>query len=312
MKVAYLFPGQGAQYVGMGRELYDVSPAARDVFDLADRVLDVPISQLCFEGPEEELVQTKNCQIAIYVTSIAAWQALEALDLGFQPVAATGLSLGEIPALVVCGAMSVEEGLLLVQTRAKLMDEAAKRSPGTMASIVGLDRDAVTALAAETGCVVANLNSAVQSVISGTAETVAAGMEAATAAGAKRAVQLQVSGAFHSPLMASATPGFREALKQANVQPTQLSCISNVTARPEDTPEEIRSNLAVQMETQVLWEDSMRYLLDQGIQTYIELGPGKVLKGLMRRIDKAATVYNVEGADDLTALREAMATAHSE
>jgi len=302
-RIAVLFPGQGAQYVGMAKSLYDAHDAARRVVDTANDVLGFDLRALMFDGPEDELTQTKNSQPAIYVASVAAWRVLTERCPRLAPAAFAGLSLGEYTALHAAGSFSYEDGLRLVRRRGEAMQEAAERSTGTMASIIGLDEATVRRVVAEankTGLVnVANINCPGQIVVSGSPEGVRAAVEGAKASGAGRAIELKVSGAFHSRLMEPARKKLAAALAETDVRPPAVTVIHNVTAAAAETPDSIRTHLADQCTSSVLWQASIERLVRHGVTTFIEAGPGKVLQGLLRRINREATGLGVEDAESL-------------
>jgi len=305
-KTGYLFAGQGAQYAGMGKDLYDNFPESKKVFDQADEILGFSVSELCFEGPEEELKQTRNCQPAIVTMSVAAWEAFKAVT-GHKIEAgsfAAGLSLGEYTALVVSGALRFEDAVSLVKLRGEFMEEDAVKNPGKMLSIIGLNLEAVRKICLETDTQIANINCPGQIVISGGFSEIQNAAGAAQTAGARRAIMLEVSGAFHSSFMKGASRKLAEVLSKITIYEPTIPCISNVTALPMTSSAEIKDNLVKQVSSSVLWEDSMRFILSQGISTFYEFGPGRVLKGLMRRIDEAAVVTNIEKKDDIINLMD--------
>jgi len=292
-KTALLFAGQGAQTVGMGKDLAESFPTARKLFDRADEVLGYELSRICFEGPEAELTATENAQPGIYLVSWVALELLKEKAPGLSFDATAGLSLGEFTALAAAGAVSFEDGLKVVRLRGRFMQEACDATEGGMAAIIGLDAEATRAVCAATGTHIANLNCPGQIVISGPAENIEAACQAAKEKGAKRALPLSVAGAYHSPLMASAQPKLREALDAIDIQEPTVPVIANVNARPHGSPEEIRARLVEQVTGSVRWEESIRHLIAEGFTRFIELGPGNALTGFMRRIDRGLKVVNV-------------------
>lgn len=293
MATAFLFPGQGSQFVGMGRDLYEREPAAQALFDEADERLGFRLSQICFEGPEEQLTDTAVQQPALFTTSLAAWTVIQqrgAADAAFM----AGHSLGEFSALAAAGALSFAAGLALVRRRGELMKLAGERSPGGMAAVLGLDAEPVAELCAraatETGRFVgvANDNCPGQIVISGHEEALAAAMELVTDAGARKVVRLPISIAAHTPLMGSVAEEFAAAVDAAPLSAARMPVVANVTARPVQTPDDIRAELKAQLTSPVAWTDTVRYMAGLGVDTYVETGPGDVLLGLVKRIDRGA------------------------
>lgn len=303
MKVALVFSGQGSQSVGMGKEFYESSPEANAVFDAADTIIP-GLTDVIFNGPAEKLTSTKYCQPAVFTFSVAALKALEAHPKfkNITPSFACGLSLGEYSALTACGALSFEETLKLVERRSFYMEEATKIEKGTMAAIIGCSKEKILTVCQQTGAQVANFNSPDQIVITGEAEKVAKACEAIQAAGAKRVIPLDVSGAFHSNLMRPAVAKFEVELKKAALRPPQFPILSNVDAKPETDPERIRRNLALQITSSVQWVDSVRAIAAAGVTTFFEIGPGNVLKGLIRKIDPALNVHNISKSEDIEKL----------
>lgn len=299
-KTAFLFPGQGAQFVGMGRRLADTLPAARKLFDRAGELLDYDLAKLCFHGPAEQLDSTVFSQPALFVTSLAALESLRATspEVVKSCEAAAGLSLGEYTALVFADVMTFDDGLMLVQKRGAAMQEAADATPSGMVSILGLELDKVKALCdqARDGEVleIANLLSPGHVVISGTVGACERAAEMAQSVGAMKAIPLPVAGAFHTQIMQPAVPQLEEALSSVPMHKPRIPVVSNFDAKAHDDPEEIRRLLMQQVLHAVLWEDSVRYLISQGFTNFYEIGPGRVLRGLMKRTDRSVSCENVE------------------
>jgi [acyl-carrier-protein] S-malonyltransferase len=328
--IAFLFPGQGSQAVGMGADVAAASPAARAVFERADRRLGFALSTLCFEGPEDTLKETINAQPAIVAVSLALLAALEAhLDTQharerLRPAYVAGHSVGEYAALVASGALDEEAGLALVRERGRLMQEGTV-CPGGMAAVLGLDdaalqdvcaqatEETLAALGAAASkhpglgrVVVANLNSPGQVVISGERQALARAMELASARGAKRVVALAVSGAFHSPVMEPASAGLALAVAEAPLGEATIPLISNISATPLTDAEALRTELARQIVSPVQWVKTVEYLSAQGVTTFVEIGPGQVLSGLVKRIVKGVTTLNISAAADVESVGEAL------
>lgn len=309
-KTALLFAGQGAQTVGMGKDLAEKFSSAKGWFDRANTALGYDLASICFNGPDAELTKTENAQPGIF---LASWVAFELLKERLQGAgkslefhATAGLSLGEFTALTAAGVMSFEDGLRVVRQRGKFMQEACDATKGGMAAVIGLDEAPTREVCAEAGVVLANLNCPGQLVISGESEKIAKAVELAKAKGAKRAIPLPVAGAYHSPLMASAQPKLAAELAKINLAASRVPVISNVTAQPHGAPAEISARLVEQVTSSVMWESSMRYLLAQGFTRFIELGPGTALSGFMKRIDKTAQMLNVADAASLEATVKAL------
>jgi [acyl-carrier-protein] S-malonyltransferase len=313
-KVAFIFPGQASQYPGMGKELTEKYPAARAIFDEADKALGFSISKVCFEGTEEELKFTANTQPAILTVSVAALWALSEKRIGADFVA--GHSLGEYSALVAAGSLNFADAVRLVHKRGKYMQEAVPAGQGAMAAILGLSPAVVADAckrAAEGGvCSPANLNSPDQTVISGDAAAVKRAIEIASQLGAKRAVMLPVSAPFHSALMMPAQEKLEKDLRTISFAAPHVAVVTNVDADTIETGDEAREALIRQVSMPVRWEESMRLLLDEGVNTFVEVGPGKVLTGLMRQIERSVTTLNVEDEKSLQATAERIAAAKSD
>jgi [acyl-carrier-protein] S-malonyltransferase len=299
--VAYLFAGQGAQFVGMGKDLYESFPQAKAIFDKADGVLGFSLSKLCFEGPQEELTQTQNCQAAILTMSIAAWEVFKSqvASRKSQVAYAAGLSLGEYSALVAAEALSFKDAVYLVRRRGEFMEEEALKKPGKMLSVIGLDLSTIKQICSQANTEIANMNCPGQIVISGGVKEIEEAQGLAKGRGAKMAMLLEVSGAFHSSFMKEAGLKLAKELEKIKISTPQYPVVSNVTAKPVNSADEIKDNLIKQVSSSVLWEDSIKFIISKGIMNFIEFGPGKVLKGLMRRIDANAQVINIEKKEDI-------------
>ncbi len=297
--VAWVFPGQGSQQVGMGRDLYEAFPLVRELFDKADEALEFPLSHLCFEGPEETLRQTINAQPAILTVSVAALLAAQKESgLGDQrPAFVAGHSLGEYSALVASSVLSFEDAVRLVRERGRLMQDAGERQPGTMAAIIGLEESDVEDVCREAGAEICNVNSASQIVIGGTHNTVARAMDLASARGAAKVVQLSVSAAFHSSLMQPAVEGMRRALDAVTMQEPRMPIIANCDASPLLTVAQIKGELVAQVARAVQWRRSVEYMLDSGVERFVEIGPGRVLTGLIKRIARKSELVNIGDAE---------------
>lgn len=299
-KLAYLFPGQGAQYPGMGKDFSDSFAISRETFEEADEILGMSLSRIIFEGPEETLVQTKYSQIAIFVSSMAILRALQQQMPDVKPFVCAGLSLGEYTALCASGKLSFSETLLLIQKRALLMNEACEKVPGTMAAVLGLEGSRVEeALQGISGVWVANYNCPGQIVISGTKAGVEKGSEVLKAVGAKRILPLSVSGAFHSGLMQMAQEGLAPYILAAPLQETSVQLVMNVPGDFVVKTEEIRKYLISQVTQSVRWEQSILQMDRAGIDCYLEIGCGKTLSGMNRKIGVSGLTLSIEKLADL-------------
>lgn len=309
MSIAFVFPGQGSQFVGMASALAERYSIARQTMAEADEVLGFGLSQLCFEGPAEVLTDTINAQPALMAASVAALRVIrqELSDLPV-PLAMAGHSMGEYTALVAAGSLTYADGLRLVRERGRLMKEAGQKSPGGMAAVLGLDVAEVTAICARASEVsgevvqVANDNCPGQVVISGTEKALEEAMAAAREVGARKVVRLAVSIAAHSPLMASAAAALRQAIEATPIRPPSVPVIGNVQAQPLRTVDDIREDLTAQLTAPVRWTESMHYLIAEGVKLVVEVGPGQVLSGLMKRIDRQVRRLSVGTPEDVVAL----------
>ncbi|MBU1727469.1 MAG: ACP S-malonyltransferase [Candidatus Omnitrophica bacterium] len=300
---AFLFAGQGSQYVGMGKDLYDSFPESRAIFDKADKILGISLSEMCFAGAPDVLKLTVNSQPAILATTIAAYAAFKVKFPDVTPLFMAGLSLGEYSALIAAGSLTFEDGIRLIRRRAEIMDDASRRFPGKMAAVLDLDLNKVKEICLKSGAEIANLNAPGQIVISGKAEAVKEASKLCNEAGAKRVIELEVSGGFHSSLMFPASVELKSFLQNIAIGQAVVPVVSNYTAALEYRPAQIRENLVYQMYSSVRWEESIRLLVSQGVTKFYEFGPGKVLKGLMRRIEPSAQVVSIEKKEDILNLQ---------
>ncbi len=303
-KIAYVFPGQGSQSVGMGLDLYNSYPSAEEVFDEADASLGFSLSRLCFEGPEEELTKTHNVQPAILVVSIACLKALEEATIANFPSPAfvAGHSLGEYTALVAADSLGLDDAVLLVRERGRLMYEAGLKNPGSMLAVIGLDEEIVKDVSVHSGTEVSNVNCPGQIVISGAAQALAEANKLAKTRGARVLIPLKVSGAFHSALMEPVIAEFSKIVSNVRFRPPSIPVISNVTARPLSDVDSIKEELVKQLRNCIQWQRSVEYMMHSGVVTFYEIGPGRVLSGLIRRINSELQTFNISGIEDITQL----------
>jgi [acyl-carrier-protein] S-malonyltransferase len=307
-KIAFLFPGQGAQYVGMCKDLYESDPFVKKLYSTAEEILGFDLAKVSFEGPEELLVQTKYTQPAIFVHSVALWKFLSNTNIDIKPAFTAGHSLGEYSALVASGALSFEDGLGAVKNRSRLMQEACEKNKGTMAAIIGLSEKDILSICKEAsiyGTVQpANFNSAEQVAISGEKKAVEKGVELAKQRGAKRAILLEVGGAFHSELMRDAQVKFTGIIRKLMVNKALTPIVANVTAEPVTESSLIKELLIEQITRPVLWYQSTKWMYDQGVRDFVEIGPGKVLQGLLKRSFQEIRTFGIDKFPDLQKFRE--------
>ncbi|MFY9812733.1 MAG: ACP S-malonyltransferase [Dehalococcoidales bacterium] len=303
-KVAYVFPGQGAQTVGMGKDLYDSFDSVKTLFKQADEAVGFSLSKIFFEGPEEELRKTSNAQPALVAVSIACLRAAQEVGGKNLPAPSfmAGHSLGEYTALAAANVIDFSTAVFLAKERGRLMYEAGLKTPGSMMAIIGLDEAILAEVCKETNTVIANINSPGQLVISGAVENVARAGEMAKAKGAARALPLQVSGAFHSPLMQPAVEGMTQILAKVTFKDPIVPIIANVTAQPITSGSQVRDELLKQLCSSVQWQRSVEFMAGQGVGKFIEIGPGKVLAGLIKRISRESEMANIGDANAVKGL----------
>ena len=298
MKRAVVFPGQGSQVVGMGKDLAEAYPECKDLFARANDILGYDLQTICFEGPQEELNKSNHAQLGIFVASVAAFTALKIKQPDFEYSVLAGHSLGEWTALHVAGVVGFENAINILKARGEFMQAACEEQPGAMLAVMNLDGDKLVEIAAEAGCHVANFNSLSQTVLSGTAESIEKAEALCQEAGAKRAVRLPVAGAFHSPLMQAAADRMDAFLAGMELNAPAVPVLSNVTAEVHDALA-IRENMVRQITSSVRWVASVQKLVADGVEEIVECGPGKVLAGLIKRIDKDVAVRNIGQLSDL-------------
>jgi [acyl-carrier-protein] S-malonyltransferase len=300
--LAWLFPGQGAQAVGMGRDLAEQVPAAAAMFRRAGEVLGFDLAKVCFEGPEAELTRSDRAQPAIFVVSAACAEALTLAKPGLAWAFTAGHSLGEWTALYAAGVVSFDDALRILQARGRFMQEACEQNPGAMLAVLGLPREAVEQVAARSGAEVANFNEPTQTVLSGTREAIDAAEKVAVELKAKRAVRLPVAGAFHSQLMKPAADRLAGLLAGIDFKTPRFPVMSNATGAPHGGPDEIRQTMVRQVTSSVRWVEIVQYLAAQGVGRYVECGPGRILTGLVKRIDREAELHTISDLPGLQAV----------
>jgi [acyl-carrier-protein] S-malonyltransferase len=297
-KFAFIFPGQASQAVGMGKDLHLNSVAAREVFDEIDDVLGRKLTDVMFDGTPEDLTRTENAQPAITAVSLASWKAMEeAAGSAVLPAMTTGHSLGEYSSLAVAGVLSIKDTVNLVVERGRLMQVACDQRPGGMAAIIGIDEQTVEEVCREAGAYISNINTAQQIIISGDHQRLARAIDLASARGAKRAIPLSVNGAFHSGLMAPAQSGLNDVLDSLNFNDPEVPIVGNVTATALTTGAEVKDELKLQLQSCVQWNNSIQYMADNGISEFVEVGPGQVLSGMVKRIVPGAKTRAVGDFD---------------
>lgn len=298
MKRAIVFPGQGSQVVGMGKDFADSIPECKSLFDQANEILGYDLEKICFEGPQDELNKSNHAQLGIFVTSAAAFRALELQQPELKYDLLAGHSLGEWTALYVSGVVSFENTIKILKARGEAMQTACEKNPGAMLAVMGLDGDALVQVATEAGCYVANFNSLAQTVLSGTAESIDKAESLVKKAGAKRAIRLPVAGGFHSPLMQPAADTMTAFLAEIDFSEERVPVLSNVTAQLHG-PSSVKDDMVKQITSSVQWVSSIQWMVSNGIEEIVECGPGKVLTGLIKRIDKTCAVRNIGQLTDM-------------
>ena len=308
VKKAFIFPGQGAQFVGMSKDLYDAVPESKEVFEIAQSVVDFDIAKVCFDGSPEELNMTAISQPAILTASIAVLRALKVSGLELLPDYTAGLSLGEYSALVTAESIDFKDAVNLVAKRGKLMQQASNENPGSMLTILGLDIDTVAEITQETKTYIANLNCPGQIVISGTHDNLKTAQILAKEKGAKRVLSLRVSGPFHTVLMQEASLKLKGELENVAIKSPVCDVIFNVTGVMNSNPDEIKINLFKQVSQTTYWQKSVEYMVADGVSVFFEIGPGQVLKGLLKRINPELKVHSIASLEDIENLKKELKT----